>query len=188
MGKGQHTGRIEIYGLHHPETGELRYIGKANNAARRLSGHLRDQRRRNTPLYCWIRKLTEQNLCPEVQVLLVCEPDAWERYERALIAQQRAHGARLLNLADGGDQPYCPPEARARHAQKMVAASRSLTANLIKFLGLNARYFDLRGDHARAARQRRSQDTLRAMTPEHRANFEREWIAAGNHCPGGSHG
>jgi len=43
-----------IYALTDPSTGEVRYIGKANDPSARLKSHLMDSRRRNTPVYRWI--------------------------------------------------------------------------------------------------------------------------------------
>lgn len=105
----------EIYGLY-DGSGNLRYIGKANSAAKRLASHMRDARRRETPLYHWIRK----NGRPEMRVLEVCEGD-WRVAERRLIADARARGERLLNVADGGDEPFCPPETRSKNGSALNA-------------------------------------------------------------------
>lgn len=104
----------EIYGLYHPETGELRYIGKANDSAKRLKSHLRDVNRRMTPLYGWMRSLVKAGLVPCVRVLAVS--DDWQAKEKELIAKHREEGFRLLNLADGGDEPLCSAETRKKNA------------------------------------------------------------------------
>jgi hypothetical protein len=107
-----------IYGLHHPETGELRYVGKANHVQKRLKSHLRDARRRNTPLYCWMRTLSAP---PRIEVLEEVEDADWKEAERRLVALHRSSG-RLLNLADGGDEPMCPVEVRAENGRKNAKA------------------------------------------------------------------
>lgn len=114
-----------IYGLLNPETGELRYIGKADNPAKRLATHMRDARRRNTPVYCWIRSLAT------APVMLVLESDCldWEGAERRWIARAKVAGIRLLNLADGGDQPSCPEHVRRANA---VALNATLDADPIR--------------------------------------------------------
>jgi hypothetical protein len=112
-----------IYGLTDPRTGEVRYIGKANDAAKRLQGHLRDERRRQTPLYSWVRKLAGREPTPRLIVLEVCGAD-WREPERRLIATARARGDRILNLADGGDQPFCSAAVRSANGQRLVAKIR----------------------------------------------------------------
>lgn len=108
----------EIYGLYDRES-NLRYIGKANDAKKRLAGHMREVRRRRTPLYDWLAK----HGTPELRIL---EADCvdWRASERRLIAEARKRGDRLLNLADGGDEPFCPREVRAANA-RMVARKRT---------------------------------------------------------------
>jgi hypothetical protein len=105
----------EIYALIDPRSGDVRYIGKANDSGKRLKSHIRDSRRRTTPVYWWIRSLAKSKLEPDVLVLSQCED--WEAEERRLIASARSRGVRLLNLADGGDQPFCPTEVLSRNAK-----------------------------------------------------------------------
>jgi GIY-YIG catalytic domain len=108
-----------IYGLY-DKSDNLRYIGKANDPAARLKSHMRDCRNRRTPLYDWINK-------HGVPVMRVIEADCadWREAERRLIAQARADGCRLLNLADGGEEPYCPTEVRQRNGRDTSKAIHS---------------------------------------------------------------
>jgi hypothetical protein len=107
-----------IYGLY-DASGKLRYIGKANDPAKRLKSHLRDSARRNTPLYAWVRK----HGVPEMRVIVDhCED--WRADERRLIAEHRANG-RLLNLADGGDQPKSTKAQLAKAGQAAAIARQS---------------------------------------------------------------
>jgi hypothetical protein len=115
----------EIYALVDPRDGDIRYIGKANNAAKRLKTHLLDSRRRDTPVYRWIRKLASMELAPAVRVLVTCDKGQWQSEERRLITALRPH-CRLLNVAEGGDEPFCPTETRAANGRRN-AASRSST-------------------------------------------------------------
>lgn len=109
--------RVEIYALKCPTTGDIRYIGKANDSQKRLKTHVRDSRRRNTPVYCWIKKLTATGLMPVVEVLLVTDADNWKLEEIRLIAEYKAKNAQLLNVAIGGDEPYCSTEQRAKNGR-----------------------------------------------------------------------
>ncbi|WP_133255484.1 GIY-YIG nuclease family protein [Phenylobacterium soli] len=108
-----------IYGLTDPVTGELRYIGKANDATQRFGSHLRDMDRRRTPLYDWMKKLRASGRSPALVIIEECAGD-WREAERRLISEARARGARLLNVADGGDEPYCPPEVRSENGRRAV--------------------------------------------------------------------
>lgn len=105
-----------IYGLIDPRTGDLRYIGKAAHPGKRLLSHMRDASRRDTPVYRWIRKLASLGQQPEMLVLSECED--WAAEERRLIASARARGYNLLNVADGGDEPYCPHEVRSENGRR----------------------------------------------------------------------
>lgn len=110
-------GRAEIYGLYDPRDGALRYIGKANNSAKRLASHKRDARKRDAPVHRWIRKLETLGMSPTQKVLSVT--DDWEAEERRLIALHRTDGSRLLNVADGGDQPFCDDATRSKNGRLM---------------------------------------------------------------------
>lgn len=109
--------KAEIYALIDPRDGAVRYIGKANDSAKRLMSHIRDSRResRRTPVYVWMRKLTKLGMVPGFTVLEVTAD--WKEVERRYIAEARARGDRLLNVADGGDEPYCPPEVRVANGR-----------------------------------------------------------------------
>lgn len=114
-----------IYALCCPDTGEIRYIGKANDPMARLKSHLRDARRRRTPVYDWMNSLFRAGKVPQLRVLM--QSQDWKADERRLIAEHRATGSRLLNLADGGDEPHCPTEVRAANGRRN-AQIRCLTA------------------------------------------------------------
>lgn len=113
----------EIYALRDPRTGAIRYIGKANDAQARLRTHIRDARRRNTPVYAWVRKLAGIGLVPVVEVLEKTEN--WQEAECRLIAVSRARGDDLLNVAPGGDQPECPDSVRSENGRRLAAAIAS---------------------------------------------------------------
>lgn len=105
-----------IYGLY-DQAGTLRYIGKANDPSKRLKSHVRDARRlAKTPVHAWIN----EHGCPEMRVI---ERDCldWREAERRLIAQARSRGDFLLNLAAGGDEPFCSPEVRRQNGHKAFA-------------------------------------------------------------------
>lgn len=109
-----------IYALCCPDSGEVRYIGKADNPSARLGTHLRDAARRDYPCYRWIRKLMASGLKPSMVILSEHGGDDWAAAEVAAIASYRLAGARLLNVADGGDQPHVTKEQRAVNGRKVA--------------------------------------------------------------------
>lgn len=117
---------VEIYGLFDPDTGELRYVGKANNAAKRLKTHLQE-RVHKRPVNNWVRSLVMQGKSPVMRVLETVAKDKWEEAERRLIAQHRKT-SNLLNLADGGAMPSQTKEQRV----KATRASNELQQSMPK--------------------------------------------------------
>jgi len=95
----------EIYGLHCPDTGALRYIGKANCSNARLKSHLGACKRGRTPVRIWLASLLADGKLPILRVLETIPAEQWELAERAAIKNARDGGADLLNVAKGGNQP-----------------------------------------------------------------------------------
>lgn len=120
-----YEGEMVIYGLFDPRTGKLRYIGKARDAQKRLKQHLRDTMRRDTPVYRWLRKIAALGLSPLVTVLQRVKAEDWREAEMKLIARARQSGMPILNVADGGDEPYCSSEVRAENGRKNARAIHS---------------------------------------------------------------
>ena len=103
-----------------PNTKDVRYIGKANDSEKRLKSHIRDSRRRNTPVYCWIKKLLLSNQIPIVKVLHICNVEEWKELEINVIKEHKEKGCRLLNVALGGDEPFCSKEQRAENGRSVA--------------------------------------------------------------------
>ena len=116
---------VDIYGLFDPDSGQIRYIGKANCAAKRLKSHLLDARHRNRPVCNWIRGLTEQGKLPRLEVLETVDRASWQDAEKRVIAEYRKT-AKLLNLADGGDMPSQTDQQRVKAAR---ASNKAQAAN-----------------------------------------------------------
>ena len=112
----------EIYALCDPVTGDIRYIGKAQDSQKRLKSHLRDARRRSTPVYEWLNSLTSKGLLPSVTVLEVSEN--WEEAERRQIELSRARGDSLLNVSEGGRHIACTKEQRSANGHRMAQKLR----------------------------------------------------------------
>jgi hypothetical protein len=113
---------VEIYALSDPRDGQTRYIGKANNAKARLKSHFRDCKRRNTPVYAWIGGLLAEGLRPSMTVIAACTSTDWEETEIRLIAEAKAIGITLLNVARGGNEPFCSKATRAANGKRNAIA------------------------------------------------------------------
>jgi hypothetical protein len=110
--------KIEIYGLLCPNTGEVRYIGKAKCAQKRFKQHL-SEKRRKTPLYSWIKSLFGLGKVPELTILENCTEEEWRDAEIRLIELHKGSG-KLLNLAKGGDEPFCDISVRRANGFNVV--------------------------------------------------------------------
>ena len=90
-----------LYALVHPETGDVRYIGKTTQLKARLRRHMSDAKRgQQNHRCCWIRSLPAR---PLIVPIITTE----ERYamaaERFAIALYRSAGDDLTNATDGGE-------------------------------------------------------------------------------------
>lgn len=95
---------VFIYLLKHPQTSEVRYVGRAFNPHARLNGHVSKARcAPDSPVACWVRSLLDRGLRPILRVVDEAGLDDWQAREQFWIAHHREHGARLLNLTAGGD-------------------------------------------------------------------------------------
>lgn len=100
-----------IYALADPETGETRYVGKADDPQRRYLRHKWRAVKNNAHKDCWIRGLKSRGLVPELKVLVEVPRVEWELWERAVIKAFRVLSVRLTNQTPGGE---CSPDNRGR--------------------------------------------------------------------------
>ena len=142
---------VEIYGLLDPDSGDLRYVGKAKNAQKRLKVHL-FERKLTRPVNRWVKSLVDQGKCPVLKVLEVVEDDKWEEAERRLIAEHRKT-ANLLNLADGGAMPSQTKEQRKKAARASNELQKAKPEAWKKFVRAKQELARL---HARFAKDPRS--------------------------------
>lgn len=106
---------FSIYGLHHPETNELRYVGETTMTLRRRQrGHIDSARnpqardlnyhRRN-----WIRSLLACGLEPDIRLIeSVASAEQMHERERYWIAFYLTQGARLTNGNNTGGSGCAP--------------------------------------------------------------------------------
>ncbi len=105
--KPERAGVTFIYGLHDPVTGELRYIGKADDPEARLIAHIRDctrnTKREKNRKANWIRSILAKGLKPVIEVIDEVSQVEWKPAESAYILFYKEAGARLVNATLGGE-------------------------------------------------------------------------------------
>lgn len=111
-----------IYALKCPKTGEVRYVGKANDLEARLKSHIESRNTSNSPVKCWIRSLVNDGLKPEM-VMLEANCDDWQSAERRHIFLARKKSKNLLNVCDGGNEP---PLFESGDAKRITDIKRTL--------------------------------------------------------------
>ena len=93
---------INIYGLAHPITKDIRYIGKSIRTQSRYNDHLKDNSK--THKSNWIQFLIKQGLKPILIILEEIEDcEDWQQKERDWIFKAKKDGWKLVNSTDGGD-------------------------------------------------------------------------------------
>jgi len=131
----------KIYGIADQE-GRIMYIGKANDPTKRMKQHIRECKRRKTPLYGWINRYLNNGYQPQMIILASATSEDWQGLETQVIAQYRSQG-HILNLADGGDQPKSNSATNKQNAyalnakiksNPMLKRIRELNRSITKFL------------------------------------------------------
>ena len=96
---------VKIYVLKHPDTLEVRYVGKTvRSLSRRLGNHIANAKgnRHNKHLSNWIINILNKNKRPIIELLEECNYSVWQEREQYWISQF----PNLINLTKGGDG--CP--------------------------------------------------------------------------------
>jgi len=115
-----------IYVLNDPRTGQIRYVGKADNPFRRWQSHCSAVKRR-THKSSWVLELRRLGLVPELEILEEVPYNQWEEIEREYIRVFRMVGIRLTNCQSGGEGPGSKSEhhnfgKRWKHSDEERAA------------------------------------------------------------------
>lgn len=121
---------VYIYSLEHPETKQIRYIGKTTNIKRRLSQHIQDGKKHisNKRITNWLYNLSKQNLKPVIKVIEKCNENNWAEREIYWIAYYK----NLFDLCN-------------HHEGGLGCSGRNLTESQklhIKNVGLKQSYFN----------------------------------------------
>jgi len=92
-----------IYVLKDPNTGLVRYVGKANRINTRLNVHICLAKNPKTHKAAWVNSLLTKGQKPAVEVIDEVPYECWQFWERHYIKMYKAMGAELTNLTDGGE-------------------------------------------------------------------------------------
>jgi len=94
---------VNIYKLIHPETLEVRYVGKTvESLKRRLSKHI-NNRMNNSKVNKWIRKLIRNKQYPIIELIEQTTDDVWIEREMYWIDYYRQKNCNLMNITPGGE-------------------------------------------------------------------------------------
>lgn len=96
------TRRVKIYVLKHPDTLEIRYVGKTvRSLNRRLGNHIANAKgnKHNKHLSNWIMSILKERKRPIIELIEECDNSVWEEREKYWISQYN----NLINLTEGGD-------------------------------------------------------------------------------------
>lgn len=94
--------KVKIYVLKHPDTLEVRYVGKTvRSLSRRIGNHIANAKgnKHNKHLSNWILSILKENKRPIIELIEECENSVWEDREKFWISQY----TNLINLTEGGD-------------------------------------------------------------------------------------
>ena len=93
---------VKIYVLKHPDTLEVRYVGKTvRSLSKRLGNHIANAKgnKHNKHLSNWIINILNKNKRPIIELLEECDYSIWQEREQYWISQF----PNLINLTKGGD-------------------------------------------------------------------------------------
>lgn len=96
------TRKVKIYTLKHPDTLEVRYVGKTvRSLSRRLGNHIDNAKRsrHNKHLSNWILSILSNGKRPIIELIEEVDNSVWQEREKYWITQY----PNLINLTEGGD-------------------------------------------------------------------------------------
>ena len=129
---------VHIYVLKHPETLEVRYVGKTvRSLSRRLGNHIANAKgnKHNKHLSNWIISILNLGKRPIIELVETCPYNIWQQREQFWISQF----PNLINLTEGGDGCkgfiHCPETIeKIRKAKLGTKHSQEFKDNMSKRL------------------------------------------------------
>ena len=114
-----------IYILKHPETFEVKYVGKTTNIKRRFAQHKSKKCLEKTgskKLASWILKLLSNNLLPTMEIIEECD-DNWAEREKYWISYYS--NTNLCNLSEGGEGVGHNDSTKSKIKNALIGRKRS---------------------------------------------------------------
>lgn len=116
--------KIYIYLLKHPDTQEIRYVGKSKHPKRRYSEHIYRKvlEQKKTHLTYWLLSLLNEGKKPIMEIVDETDGD-WETLEKLWIKKF----SNLCNLTEGGEGCHGykqPLEHREKRKQSMLGKNK----------------------------------------------------------------
>lgn len=155
-----------LYILLDPNTGLIRYLGKADNPFARFRDHCRKIRLRRTATNNWISGLVKKSQRPLMEILDEVPESEWMFWEREYIRVFRAIGIPLLNHTLGGEGGALDAESQARRVATITG--RKQTPEHIEKVARAGRG---RKRSEETRRKLREALTGRTFSEEHRRNL-----------------
>lgn len=127
-----------IYGLKHPLTNEVRYVGKTTSPKRRYKEHIYKLNKTDHKTN-WVKSLLREELKPIMDILEECG-DNWEEREKYWITQFD----NLTNLSDGGGRCSMSDEVKEKIRQanlgKVVSEETKAKLRILNLGQKNGKY------------------------------------------------
>lgn len=114
--------KVKIYVLKHPDTNEVRYVGKTTRMlCQRLGNHIYNAKKtkHNMHLSNWILSILKEGKKPIIELIEECNYSVWQEREKYWISFY----PNLINVTKGGDgsEGFCHSEETRR---KLSAANK----------------------------------------------------------------
>jgi len=96
---------VFIYVLIDPKSNQIRYVGKTTDINRRLRRHISERFLHDSYKDRWVRKLVDDNILPEIEIIDEVNKSNWCYWEKFYISYFNYLGFSLTNGTKGGDEP-----------------------------------------------------------------------------------
>lgn len=167
------TRKVKIYVLKHPDTLEIRYVGKTvAKLSKRLSNHIINAKvtKHNKHLSNWILKILEEGKKPIIELIEECENSVWQEREKYWIAQFD----NLVNITIGGDgaeglvhsQESIEKMRKANLGKKHTQEFKDAMSKRLKGVALTQEHKDRIGIANRG--RKASEDTKKKLSDSHK--------------------